>query len=358
MIIGKLNTASKQPIHIRLFRHTMSQPKVYSIPVASNFAESVCKHNKWDLQPMAVMRFPCGEARVDIPDSVRGQHVVLVGCGVGTLDGAYTRMGGEGSVNDYLMQVLIAVDAFKRASAATITLVLPNVPYSRQDRKDASRQPISARLVANMLETAGCDRLMTMDLHASQIQGMYNIPVDNLYGSPSLLEAVLDSHALKHSDPIAVVSPDAGGHKRVEDVVDRLRKIGFINVEMVYMHKVRNKKTGAVVRQTTIGEPSNFCILVDDMADTCGTLMSAAQVLKDKGVDTVVAMVTHGIFSNDALTKLGRLDCPIDVTYVTDTCFCDMDCPFSKVKIVSVAPVFAQAIYAVHNNESVSHLFR
>jgi ribose-phosphate pyrophosphokinase len=323
-------------------------PKIYAIPAAMNFAEEICKGRaKWQVEKMSVTSFPCGETRVAINDSVRGQDIYLIGWGVGS---------PSGTVNEHMMQLLIVINALKLASANMITVVLPNAPYSRQDRKDASRQPITAKLVADLLQAAGCQHLITMDLHAAQIQGFYDFPVDNLYGSPTLIDALVGD--MDKTTSIAVVSPDAGGHKRVEDMIARMRKKGFQNIEMVYMHKVRDKLTGEVLRQQTIGDPGGrHCILVDDMGDTCGTLIRGASKLREVGVLSVVAAITHGVFSRDAIDKLCCDSCPIDATYVTDTCLVDVISPETKIKVVSVANVFADAILANHKNESVSHLF-
>lgn len=329
------------------------EPKLYAIPAAMAFAEEIREHLSCTIQPMNVTTFACGETRVDIENSVRGENVYLIGWGVGWSDGP----GQVSSVNENLMQVLVAVNAFKLASAGKITVVFPNLPYSRQDRKDASRQPITSKLLADMLKVAGCNHLITMDLHAAQIQGFYDFPADNLYGSPHLVGRL--SQVYNKGDPIAVVSPDAGGRKRVEDTIDRLRRSGFQDVEMVYMHKKRDPRTGEVIRQELIGDPTDrYCILVDDMGDTCGTLISAAQKLREECVQSVVAAVTHGVFSRDAITRLSQADCPVERTYVTDTCvdaghFTSND----RIVVVSVAKIFADAIYANHTNGSVSHLF-
>lgn len=323
---------------------------LYAIPSAVPFAEYVRNEICCQLEKMEIKTFPCGEIRVDVDESVRGSNVYLIGWGVSD---------GSTSVNENLMQVLVALNAFKLASAAKITVIFPNLPYSRQDRKDASRQPITAKLVADMLKVAGCNHLITMDLHAAQIQGFYDFPVDNLYGSPSLISKIAEK--LDKATPVAVVSPDAGGRKRVEDTIDRLRVAGFEDVEMVYMHKKRDPKTGEVVRQDLIGDPSGrHCILVDDMGDTCGTLVRGAKRLRtvEGGVLSVQAAITHGVFSKDAVSKLSDPASLIDTTYVTDTCLNSGEFErVHRIEVVSVANVFARAIVANHHDMSVSHLF-
>lgn len=330
------------------------EPKLYAIPAAAAFAERVRSHlGIAKVESMDVKSFPCGETRVDIADTVRGENVYLVGWGVGAAGAA-----GAATVNENLVQLMVALNAFKLASARKITVVYPNLPYSRQDRKDASRQPITAKMLADVLKACGAQHLITMDLHAAQIQGFYDFPVDNLYGSPTLVTYI--AKTMDRYEPVAVVSPDAGGRKRVEDTVFRLRRAGFMDVEMVYMNKRRDPKTGDVVEQQIIGEPAGrHCVLVDDMGDTCGTLIRGAAKLRevDGGVLSVTAAVTHGVFSRDAVAKL-LASAMIDTTYVTDTCLDGAAFEHGKkIKVLSVADLFAGAIQANHCDGSVSHLF-
>lgn len=323
-------------------------PKLYAIPAAMAFAEAVRENlNLKRVEPMDVTAFACGETRVDVASSVRGENVYLMGWGVGT---------PKSSVNENLVQLMVALNAFKLASARKITVVYPILPYSRQDRKDASRQPITAKMLADVLKACGCHHLITMDLHAAQIQGFYDFPVDNLYGSPTLVAHI--ASLMDPTHPVAVVSPDAGGRKRVEGTIDQLRKLGFKNVEMVFMHKKRSPKTGEVIEQQIIGDPvGRHCILVDDMGDTCGTLLRGANELRKVkgGVLSVQAAVTHGVFSCGAVERirLGGVDC----LYVTDTCLSDTGAVRDKIGVLSVAKIFADAIMANHMDGSVSHLF-
>ena len=213
-------------------------------------------------------------------DVVRDEDVFLI-------------QSGCGEINDNLMELLIMINACKTASARRITAVVPCFPYARQDKKDKSRAPITAKLVANMLTVAGANHVITMDLHASQIQGFFNIPVDNLYAEPSTLKYIRDQILDEHG--VVIVSPDAGGAKRATSIADKL------DVEFALIHKER-KKANEVSRMVLVGDVRDrVCILVDDMADTCGTLGLAAKVLIDNGATKVYAMVTHAVLSGKAI---------------------------------------------------------
>lgn len=200
-----------------------------------------------------------------------------------------------GNINDHIMELLILINACRTASARRITAVLPNFPYARQDKKDKSRAPITAKLMANMLQTAGCNHIITMDLHASQIQGFFNVPVDNLYAEPSTLRWIRENLVVQDC---VIVSPDAGGAKRATSIADGL-DLGF-----ALIHKER-ARPNEVSRMTLVGDvKGRIAILVDDMADTCGTLVKAADVVMDHGASEVIAIVTHGILSGNAIEKL------------------------------------------------------
>lgn len=195
------------------------------------------------------------------------------------------------------MELLILINACRTASARRITAVLPNFPYARQDKKDKSRAPITAKLMANMLQTAGCNHVITMDLHASQIQGFFNVPVDNLYAEPSTLRWIRENLPVREC---VIVSPDAGGAKRATSIADGL-DLGF-----ALIHKER-PRPNEVSRMVLVGDVQNrIAIVVDDMADTCGTLVKAADVVMDHGARECIAIVTHGILSGDAIEKLNR----------------------------------------------------
>lgn len=289
-------------------------------------------------------------------------------------------------INDGLMELLIMINACKTASARRITAILPNFPYARQDKKDKSRAPITAKLMANMLQTAGCNHVITMDLHASQIQGFFNVPVDNLYAEPSAVkwikENLMFAPATKTDDPLAspghtisngilphssrsrsecvIVSPDAGGAKRATSMADRL------DLPFALIHKERSRPN-EVSRMTLVGNVAGMtAILVDDMADTCGTLAKAADTLVEHGARDVVALVTHGILSGNAVGVL-RQSKALSRLVVTNTV------PISdekiealrledgekgcRVEIIDISPVLAEACRRTHNGESVSFLF-
>merc|ERR1712121_597709 len=230
-------------------------------------------------------KFSNQETSVEIQESVRGEDVYIV-------------QSGCGDINDNLMELLIMIRAVRIASAARVTAVIPCFPYARQDKKDKSRAPISAKLVANMLSVAGADHIITMDLHASQIQGFFDIPVDNLYAEPAVLKWIKEN--IPEWRNSIIVSPDAGGAKRVTSIADRL------NVDFALIHKER-KKANEVSSMVLVGDAKDkIAILIDDMADTCGTICLAASKLIEAGATKVYAILTHGIFSGPALQRINN----------------------------------------------------
>lgn len=240
------------------------------------------------------------------------------------------------------------INACKTASARRITVVLPNFPYARQDRKDKSRAPITAKLMANMLETAGCNHVITMDLHASQIQGFFDVPVDNLYAEPSVVNYIKQN--IDYHNAI-IVSPDAGGAKRAAALADRL------DLNFALIHKER-ARANEVSRMVLVGDVSDkICILVDDMADTCGTLAKAADTLLDHDAKSVIAIVTHGILSGKAtdIINKSRLH---NVVCTNTVPLEGKDQLSSKIATIDVSLVVAESIRRLHNGESVSYLFR
>ncbi|OWP04228.1 hypothetical protein B2J93_9296 [Marssonina coronariae] len=271
------------------------------------------------------------ETSVTVGESVRDEDVFIL------------QSTAPGDINDGLMELLIMINACKTASARRITAVIPNFPYARQDKKDKSRAPISAKLIANMLQTAGCNHVITMDLHASQIQGFFNVPVDNLYAEPSTLRWIRENLDVKDC---VVVSPDAGGAKRATSIADRL-DLGF-----ALIHKER-ARPNEVSRMVLVGDVENkTCILVDDMADTCGTLAKAAETLITHKAREVVAIVTHGILSGNAIeivnkSKLSRI-------VVTNTVpLLDKEARCERLRVMDISPTLAEAIRRTHNGESI-----
>lgn len=275
------------------------------------------------------------ETSVTVGESVRDEDVFII------------QSTAPGDINDGLMELLIMIHACRTASARRITAVIPNFPYARQDKKDKSRAPISARLIANMLTTAGCNHVITMDLHASQIQGFFNVPVDNLYAEPSVLRWVQENLSTKDC---VIVSPDAGGAKRATSMADRL------DLPFALIHKER-PRPNEVGRMVLVGNVvDKICILVDDMADTCGTLAKAAAVVKEHQAREVVAIVTHGILSGPAIDNINKSVLSQVVVTNTVPLGDKLDrCP--KLKVIDVSGTLAESIRRTHNGESVSYLF-
>ncbi|KAI1269595.1 ribose-phosphate pyrophosphokinase 3 [Xylariaceae sp. FL1019] len=275
------------------------------------------------------------ETSVTIGESVRDEDVFIL------------QSTAPGDINDGLMELLIMIHACRTASARRITAVIPNFPYARQDKKDKSRAPISAKLIANMLQTAGCNHVITMDLHASQIQGFFNVPVDNLYAEPSVLRWIRENHGTKET---VIVSPDAGGAKRATAIADRL------NLGFALIHKER-PRPNVVGRMVLVGDVvDKVAILVDDMADTCGTLAKAAQTVKDNGARQVIAIVTHGILSGNAIQNLND-SCLTNIVVTNTVPLADKTERCPKLQVIDVSPTLAEAIRRTHNGESVSFLF-
>ncbi|KAJ7172363.1 phosphoribosyltransferase-like protein [Mycena filopes] len=271
-----------------------------------------------------------GESTVRLVESVRDDDVYIVNTACG-------------QINTGLMELCIMIHACKIASAKRITAVIPLFPYARQDKKDKSRAPITAKLVANMLQTSGCDHVITMDLHASQIQGFFDVPVDKcLYAEPSVILYIRTHFNL---DDIVIVSPDAGGAKRATSVADRL------GVDFALFHKER-KKANEVSRMVLVGNArGKTAILVDDMADTCGTLIMAAAQLADAGADKVFAIVTHGILSGNALPAL--MESKLEKLIVTNTLPQKANqaaCP--KIDVIDIGAVLGEVIRRSHYGES------
>ena len=255
-----------------------------------------------------------------------------------------------GDINDGLMELLIITSACRTASARRITAILPNFPYARQDKKDKSRAPITARLVGSMLQTAGCNHVITMDLHASQIQGFFNVPVDNLYAEPSTLRWIRE-HYPNFKEDCVIVSPDAGGAKRATSIADSL-DLGFA---LIHKERARPNEVSRMVLVGTVA--ARVAIIVDDMADTCGTLCKAASVVMEHGASEAIAIVTHGILSGNAIEALeGSVLRKVVVTNTVPLSQRGEEC--GKVEVVDVSPTLAEACRRTHNGESVSFLFK
>ncbi len=282
-----------------------------------------------------VGRFSDGEVSVEIQENVRGKDVFII-------------QSTCAPTNDNLMELIVFADAMRRASAMRITAVVPYFGYARQDRRPRStRVPISAKVVASMMTSAGVDRVLTVDLHADQIQGFFDIPVDNVYGSPVLLDDIND----QKYDNMIVVSPDVGGVVRARAVAKQL------DCDLAIIDKRREKANESQVMNIIGDVAGRTCILVDDMCDTAGTLCKAAQALKDKGAERVISYVTHPVLSGPAVDNINNS--VLDELVVTDTIplspaaqKCD------KIRQLTLAPMLAEAVRRVCNEESISAMFR
>lgn len=288
----------------------------------------------------SVTNFSDGEINVDISETIRGEDVFVVQSICKTDDL---------SVNDSLMELLIIIDALKRASAGRITAVIPYYGYARQDRKAKSRDPITSKLVADIVTVAGAHRVLTMDLHAPQIQGYFNIPVDHLFGLPVLVN-YYDKKII--NEDMVVVSPDVGSVKRARSFADKLHG----EVPIAIIDKRRPTQNVSEVL-SVIGEvKGKTAILVDDMIDTAGTIVNAAIKLKELGTKEIYACCTHGVFSGNAIEKIN--ESPIKELVFLNTIFKGDLCKNnSKFKMLSVAPIFGEAIKRIHHSKSLSPLF-
>lgn len=273
-----------------------------------------------------------GETRVKLEENVRGSDVFVI-------------QSMCDPVNHFLMELLLIIDALRRASAARITPVIPYFGYAKQEKKTSGREPISAKLVANLLTTAGADRILTMDLHAPAIEGFFDIPVDHLRAAPILARHI---NRLGLQDLVAV-SPDAGGVARAEEL--RGRTGGSLAII-----SKRHPGPDASEALEMVGDVDDCpAVIVDDMISTGGTLVLAAELLRERGASPIYAAATHGIFAQGGLELIGRS--PIDRVFVTDTLPLPGDGPTAKVEVVSVAPLFAEAVTRIHKDLSISALF-
>ena len=303
------------------------------------FAETVCRELGLELGDGTVQTFSDGEVSVSLNETVRGADVFLI-------------QSTCKPVNDHLMELLVMIDACRRASAGRITAVIPYFGYARQDRKAKSRDPISAKLVANMLTAAGANRILTMDLHAAQIQGFFDIPVDHLLGNPTFVKYYLDKFPedkFDH-DQFVVVSPDVGSVARARAFAQK------VHMGLAIVDKRRQKANVCEVMNVIGDVRGKTCILYDDMIDTAGSLCNAAQALVDVGgAKEVYACATHGVLSGPAFERIEKS--PIKEAVVHNTIPLPEDCPCKKIKQLDVAPIFARAISHVHGGTSIADLF-
>jgi ribose-phosphate pyrophosphokinase len=301
-----------------------------------DLAEAVAKELGISVSPTMIREFANGEIYARPEESVRGSDAFLI-------------QSFCHPINTWVMETLIMVDALKRASAKRITVVMPFYPYARQDKKHLGREPITARLIADLFKTAGADRLMSVDLHTAQIQGFFDGPVDHLFALPLLADYIADRY-----DPsqLAVVAPDSGRVRVAERWADRLG-----GVPLAFIHKTRDITVpNSVVANRVVGEvQGRTCVVVDDMIDTAGTITKAADALMDAGAADVVVAATHGLLSGPAIDRIKNSR--ISEVVLTNTLPIEADNLFDKLTVLSIAPLIARAIHEVFADGSVTSLF-
>ena len=297
-------------------------------------AEAIAAYLDLPLTKASVRRFSDMEVFVEIQENVRGEDVFVI-------------QSTSFPANDHLMELLVSLDALKRSSARRVTAVIPYYGYARQDRKSAPRTPISAKLVANMITAAGADRVLTLDLHAGQIQGFFDIPTDNLIAAPVLVKDILDHHSRRD---LIIVSPDVGGVVRARQIARRL------DTDLAIIDK-RRERAGVSEVMNIIGDVAGRrCILVDDMVDSAGTLCNAAAALIEAGASSVFSYVTHGVLSGGAVARV--IDSPIEALVTTDSIVAtEAVRQANNIRQVSIAPLIAEAIRRISEERSVSSLF-
>ena len=308
--------------------------KILSCNSNINLAESISKTLNTRLVKAEVKRFSDMEVFVEVQENVRGEDMFII-------------QSTSYPANDNLMELLVSLDALRRASARRITAVIPYYGYARQDRKSGPRTPISAKLVANLITKAGADRILTMDLHAGQIQGFFDIPTDNLFAAPVFVKDIEEKYKNK---PVVIVSPDVGGVIRARAIARR------INANLAIIDK-RREKPGSSEVMNIIGDVSkHHCIIVDDIIDSGGTICNAAQALIDVGAISVDAYVTHGVLSGSAVSNITNspLSSLVTTNSIKATEAVNMS---SNIRQISIAPIIGEAIRRVHMEQSVSSLF-
>ena len=309
-----------------------SNLQLFSLNSNPILAQEIAKVIGVELGKCSVSRFSDGEIQINIEESIRGCNVYVI-------------QSTSAPVNEHVMELLIMIDALKRASAKTINIVMPYYGYARQDRKARSREPITAKLVANLLETAGATRVITLDLHAPQIQGFFDIPIDHLMGVPILADYFKE----KQLDDVVIVSPDHGGVTRARKMADRLK------APIAIIDKRRPKPNVAEVMNIIGNVQGKTTILVDDIIDTAGTITLAANALAEHGAKEVYACCTHPVLSGPAIERIQNSK--IKELVVTNTIAIPEEKKTSKIVELSVAPLIGEAIIRVHEEQSISALF-
>lgn len=307
--------------------------KLFALNSNPDLAIEISKASGIELSQMEVVRFSDGEMSINIEESVRGHHVFVV-------------QSTSAPANDHLMELLIFADAVKRASAKSVTVLMPYYGYSRQDKKSKSRQPITAKLIADMLQVAGVDRLICIDLHAAQIQGFFDIPIDNFPAAPRLANYFLNKKKCKD---IVVVSPDHGGASRAR-IFAR-----YLNAPLAIIDKRRPEPNKAEVANIIGDVKGKVAIMIDDIIDTAGTLVAGAEALIKAGAKEVYAAATHPVFSGQALERIENS--PLTEVIVTDTIKLPTNCCSPKIKQISIGSLLGRSILHIVNDEPISQLF-
>ncbi|WP_416829566.1 ribose-phosphate diphosphokinase [Ectobacillus polymachus] len=309
-----------------------SNLKVFSLNSNKAVAEEIAKHIGVGLGKCSVTSFSDGEIQINIEESIRGCDVFVI-------------QSTSYPVNEHIMELLIMIDALKRASAKTINIVMPYYGYARQDRKSRSREPITSKLVANLLQTAGASRVITLDLHAPQIQGFFDIPIDHLMA----VKILSDYFAEKHLDDIVVVSPDHGGVTRARKMADRLK------APIAIIDKRRPRPNVSEVMNIIGNIEGKTCILIDDIIDTAGTITLAANALVENGAKEVYACCTHPVLSGPAIDRINNSK--IKELVITNSIALPEEKKTAKIKELSVATLIGEAIIRIYEDKSVSTLF-
>ena len=312
----------------------MNDFKIFSGNANTALAGEICTYFNQPPGKAKVGSFSDGETMVEVQENVRGMDVFVM-------------QSTSNPVNKHLMELLIMIDALKRASAERITAVIPYYGYARQDRKVAPRVPITAKLVADLLTTAGADRVLTIDLHAGQIQGFFSIPVDNLFASPIIFQYLQEKYAGKE---VVIVSPDAGGVERARSMAKR------IGATLAIIDKRRLRANEAEVMNIIGDIESKHALVLDDMVDTAGTLTKAADAVFARGALSVAACCTHPVLSGSAIEKINS-SCLEEIVVTNTVPLTPEGAASKKIKVLSIAELFAVAIKRIHDNDSVSSLF-
>lgn len=313
-----------------------SELRIFSLNSNTSLAEKIAESMGIGLGKVSVTSFSDGEIKINIEESIRGDHVYII-------------QSTSYPVSDHLLELLIMIDACRRASAKTINVVIPYFGYARQDRKANPREPITAKLVANMIEGAGATRLLALDLHAAQIQGFFDIPVDHLLGAPLLANYFINNPDYAPDD-IVVVSPDHGGVTRARSLAE------FLKAPLAIIDKRRPKANVAKVMNIIGDVKGKKAIIIDDMIDTAGTITVASKALIEAGATQVSVCATHPILSGPAVQRLN--DAPIKEVVVTDSIYLPEEKRLDKITQVTVSELIGEAIKRIHENRSVSPLFR